>query len=385
MFLRLLKIGAFIFLLEYQVFFGQGDYSLVTGAGLAIMSFFCFLFNSRGFKHEAIKHKIMWFQQIRHVIFAVLYVGLIILSLFVGRNIGERLMLILALQAVVLVIFHSKRVVWLPKKKADSGKNTYNPALVSSFTIPSVFLFTLNFLIGGLIGQNIAFQFVLTISAIVFYEILAGRDRFVVQLEKKQISMGDFRHYLFHRWSKYLNFFLGIWFFLLLEQKGIIEDWQQLIILFFFLIIFSTHTYGMIKQMDKKSVTMIAVCSGIVVILEFIAGILFSTHIPPYLLTLLIFMIYDAGDIYIHYREFHDLSADLWSKKAAVYLLATIFISQLHLFEQDVNLNLYEISASVFGAETEFSLYQSDNAAEVELEQGSIEVSDYYNASTVRR
>lgn len=378
MIIRLLKVATFIVLLEYQVIFWNGEYNVITGVSLAVMAFFCFLVNIRGFKHEKNMCRASRNSKIKVAGIALLYGGLVGLALAFGQDFGQRLVAILVLQTLALLISNTYPRLKGMILKTNTANEAYQPALVSSFTIPATLLFTMNYLIGGLIGHNIAYQFVLIISAILFYEILAGRDRIVPMLEKGNINITEMRHYLFHRWSKYLNFFLGIWFFMLLERHEIVTEVEQRMLLFLFLIIFTVHTYGMIKKLNPTYIFAILAGATLVVSLELMLRAMFMGQIPPYIVILIVFMLYDAGDMYIHYREFNDLSRELWSKKAAIYVLMAVFIAQLHIFEQNPRLDFAGVSASVVNGEDILEGAESST-------KGIIEVEDVHNRSVTRR
>lgn len=378
MIIRLLKVTAFIILLEYQVIFWNGGYSIVTGVGLAVMAFFYFLVDIRGFKHEKNMCRESRTSKIKVAVMALLYGGLVSMALAFGQDFGQRLVAILVLQMLALLISNTYSRLKGMILKTNTASEAYQPALVSSFTIPATFLFTMNYLIGGLIGHNVAYQFVLIVSTLLFYEILAGRDRLVPMLEKGNINTTEMRHYLFHRWSKYLNFFLGIWFFMLLETHGIVTELEQRMLLFLFLMIFTVHTYGMIKKLNPTYLIGILAGAALVVSLELMLRTVFMGQIPPNIVILIVFVLYDTGDMYIHYREFNDLSRELWSKKAAIYVLMAVFIAQLHVFEQNPRLDFAGVSASVVNGED--ILREAESST-----KGIIEVEDVHNSSITRR
>ena len=108
----------------------------------------------------------------------------------------------------------------------------------------------LNYLIAGQLGQNLSYQFILLISVVVLYDILSREKDFKNRIENKRIDLENFKSYLFHRWSKYLNIFLGMWFFILLESNNSVTVGGGKIMIALFISAIMIFIYSLIKKLN---------------------------------------------------------------------------------------------------------------------------------------
>jgi len=381
---KYITILAFFLLMEYQVLYGNGDYSPITAFGLIVICLYYVHLAGKGFRIKDSKLKLPKFPKKKtsfkaiiktpYIIIGLYILGLavpvIVLDDFGYQFIAALVVIVLGLVSLsIYEIYHSKKNTVHEKKIKD---HLEKPNKMSSFGIPVLYLLLINFLLSVQLDKNIAYQFILILSGLILYDLFTKEDYYTDLYERKKISAHELQHYLFHRWSKYLNFFLAEWYFISLESNGIIDSNQKLILLFIFSVIFLTFIFRMTARFTIRDFIGIVMLAAFITSLDPLAEIVINRHLPHYIQAMMLFLMFDIGDIYYHSKRFEDVNASVWMQKTLMYALLTIFIVQLHLMESNPNMDLDSIfSSAIDGAE--------DRAVKV------IQVEDVENASAVRR
>jgi len=324
---KFLTILGFFLLLEYQVFFGQNNYSLITAAGLVLLCLYEFFTEDKYifFREQKLSDYHGTQLTLGEKLGAGVYGVILILSIILGSGWGAQLAFILIAGILGVTIISIREI----KKSQQNGQNI-SSTLISSFTIPKFFLFLLNYLLSIQIHESFAYQSILLLSAFVLYDLVDHGEKIIERARKGEITRHEFKHSLFHSWSKYWNFLLGVWFFIALRANGQISAEYEYILLFVFMVIFFT------LLMRNESTFKIKDFFGTVIFALLLAGIsplmsaVVKNEMPAYLLAAIIFVAFDLGDIYFHQREFKEANLKFWTQKAAVYLLIGIYIAQVH-------------------------------------------------------
>ncbi|GEM_PF-4707649 len=371
--LKYLKILAFISLLEYQVIVYNNSYSPITFAGIAFLITVCVISSLRGFSYEH-SHYICTNKKDRAISLAVvvIYTLAIIAGIILGQTLGDRIFYLLIIMTIGVILASSYENLreTIPFKTAGP-EDAFKPAYISSFTIPKIFLMGLNYLIAGQLGQNLSYQFILLISVVVLYDILSRENDFKNRIENKRIDLENFKSYLFHRWSKYLNIFLGMWFFILLESNNSVTVGGGKIMIALFISAIMIFIYSLIKKLKPIEIAGIVCFSMLLVFIDYLIENIFQIHIQPYLMAFIIFIFYDLGDLYIYFREFRVLKPAIWEQKLVMYTLIAIFIAQVSLVGISPSMNIKNAYAAIFSTEPD-------------LNNSKIKVEDIQNSSAVR-
>ena len=356
---KILSIIAFLLLLGYQVFFVKEEYSIVTAVGLIILCTYEFFTEDKAIKFKD-QQALDPLQQPspKELSFcekaaAAVYAGILLLSLIFGSGWGAQFALIMVagvFGVTSLSIIELKKKKSLPVGDSQDSDNTW----MSSFTIPKFFLYLMNYLLSIQIHQSMAYQSILFLSCFILYDIFDHGEKIVLQANNGKITKHEFKHYLFHRWSKYWNFFLGVWFFISLRANGVISANYEAILLFTFMVIFSTFLLKNEKGFSIGDFLTIVLFSGLLTGLSPLMLVLFGNEIPTYITAAVIFIAFDLSDVYFHIRNFNDkkgqdeTSTRFWTQKAVVYLLAAIYISQVHFMMTNPQFQIDQVAASIF-------------------------------------
>lgn len=380
---KFITITVFFLLMEYQVLYGNGDYSPVTSLGLIVICLYYVHLAGKGFKIKESKLKMPKLPKKKRdfrklVKTPYLIIGLYILGLIAPLilldDFGYQFIVALVVTVLGLVslsiyeIHHKKKSTFQEKLIKD---HLEKPNKMSSFGIPTIFILLINFLLSVQLDKNIAYQFILVLSALILYDLFTKEDHYTTLYEIKKISAHELQHYLFHRWSKYLNFFLGVWYFISLEANGVISDSQKLVLLFIFSVIFLTFIFRMTAKFTIRDFMGIIMLAAFITSLDPLTHLVLSRHLPHYIQAMMLFLMFDIGDIYYHSKRFEDVNASVWMQKTLMYALLTIFIVQLHVMESNPNMDLDSIFSSAMGDGNERS-------AKI------IQVEDTENATAVR-
>lgn len=392
---KYLIVLAFAGLLEYQVLFHHIydvglynpwlEYSPVTAGGLMLLCLYQIFIGTRGFlkthSDSKARKNLLW----KSLAVAV-YLAIIIGGSLLANNFGEQFVVLLftmalGLSAVSIYEFIRRKKQegaaygkkWM-SEKAEKVQNTR----ISAFTIPIIYLYVINFLIGAQIGHNVAFQFILVLSCLILYDNLSKEEEFVQKFTNK-VNDFELRHYIFHRWSKYFDFFLGTWFFIGLHLSGTISLYTMLVLIFLYMCIFFTVLLRITYHFNVFDFLGIVLLSGALTLLPAAAYSLADLYPPAFAVAAFIFLGFDLGDIYWHSKHFakeHRATPIFWFQKAAIYLLVFIFIWQLHNMETNPLLSINNVYTSVLG--TSETMVQPESAVPI------IDVPDVENAAHVR-
>lgn len=369
--------------MEYQVLYGNGDYSPITSLGLIIICLYYVHLAGKGFNIKESKislpkilKKKTNFKDIIKVPYLIigLYILGLIIPVIVLDDFGFQFISMLVITVIGLAslsfyeIHHSKKSTLQEHLIKD---HLEKPNKMSSFGIPTIFILMINFLLSIQLDKNIAYQFILVLSALILYDLFVKEERYTYLYERKKITAHQLQHYLFHRWSKYLNYFLGVWYFISLENNGIISGNQKLVMLFIFSVIFLTFIFRMTAKFTIRDFMGIVMLAVLITFLDPLAELIMNRHLPHYIQAMMLLLMFDIGDIYYHSKRFEDVNANIWMQKTLMYALLTIFIVQLHVMESSPNMDLDSIFSSVTGD-------GEDRAVKV------IQVEDTQNASAVR-
>lgn len=353
----------FFGLLEYQVLFHRNtlaglefhylNYSAVTAGGLIILCLYQLFKGVKDFGAKRLetgkkKNLVTWMVVVATYL-AIIVGGSILTDTFEGQFIS-----LLTATTVGLVGVSICEAVKRRKKKGKIPEKAdhFQSTRVNAFTIPVIYLYVVNFLVAAGIGHNIAFQFILILSCMILYDNLAKEERFVEKF-KRRINDFELRHYVFHRWSKYFNFFLGTWYFMSLHMSGVISLYAMLGLLFLYMCIFFTVLLRISYHFNIHDFAEIIIAAGTLTAIPALAYS-FTDWIPPaFAVAAVIFFGFDLSDIYWHSKHFakeHRTSPVFWTQKGAVYILVLIFIWQLQTMGTNPAMSIDNVYTSVFGA-----------------------------------
>ncbi len=371
--LKYLKILAFISLLEYQVIVYNNSYSPITFAGIVLLIVICVISSLGGFSHEH-SRDICSNKKNRAISVIVVagYTLAIIAGIILGQSLGDRVFYLLIIVTVGVIIassYENLRKI-IPFKTAGP-EDAFKPAYISSFTIPKIYLMGINYLIAGQLGQNLSYQFILLMSVIVLYDVLSHEKDFKNRIENNHLDLEDFKSYLFHRWSKYLNLFLGMWFFILLESNDNVTAGGGKIMIALFISVITIFIYSLIKKLKFVEIAGIVCFSSLLVSMDYLIENVLGIHIQTYFMAFIIFIFYDLGDMYICFREFHILKPAIWEQKLVMYTLMAIFITQVTLIGISPSMNVNNAYAAIF-------------SSKAGLNSSKVKVEDVQNSSAVR-
>lgn len=363
---KYLIVLAFFGLLEYQAVFYDVPreaienhwlaYSAVTAIGLIILCLYQLYTGSKDFVKKNPKTKKNKKVQMLEIAAIVLYLAIIAGSSLTG-SFGSQFVIILAATiaglggvSVYEVLKrrkepHKKILIFEKPSKVDSTR-------MSAFTIPILYLYVVNFLTAAQIGNNLAFQFILFLSCIILYDNLNKEEQFVQKFSKK-VDDFELRHYIFHRWSKYFDFFLGTWYFTSLHLNGVISLYAMLALMFLYMCIFFTVLLRITYHFNIRDFIGILTMSATLTIIPAMAYSALDWYPPSFIVAAFIFFGFDLGDIYWHSKHFaheHKASLLFWFQKATIYGLVLVFIWQLHQMETNPLMSVDNVYTSVFGA-----------------------------------
>jgi len=296
------KIAAFLALLEYQVFFGGTYYSPITTFGIMCLCLLQ-LYNCRkGFSFTGDTKKMTVKVSGTSRIVVLIHVLAVLVGIFVLDDFSDRLFFLLTITVMALLVVS----MFETRKKTDAASKEVQPNKMGSFTIPIMFIYMINHLLSVQIHSILAFQFILITSALVLFDILSIGNKYARQYENGIINTTDFRHYLFHRWSKYLNYFLGIWYFITLQSNGIVDRNYGFLLIFIFTVIFLTFTFRMITRLEIKEFVKITILAFFLTGLDPLLYTITGMEMAPYLRAMVLFLFFDLYDVYIHSKIFVD-------------------------------------------------------------------------------
>ena len=115
-------------------------------------------------------------------------------------------------------------------------------------------------------------------------------------------------------------------------------------------VIYFTYLLRNEISFTPKDFFILVLLSALLAGLSPITSIVVGNEIPTYILASIIFIAFDIGDTYFHQREFKESNAQFWSRKAILYVLMAIYISQLHFMMTSSMYSLDQVTASVLTA-----------------------------------
>jgi hypothetical protein len=362
----------FFILLEIQFLYFSDDYSWMIGLGIVLLILHNMYLDyglcsklkpeqrSEPIKLSKTSYSIL-------LVFLILMIaGFFIFSNFSIWLVSTLLFLVIALGVLIFIEKFNQN-------KKDDLASEYQVNVMRRYTIPLMFLYLINFLLVVQINGNIASQFILILSVMVVAQMLLSYRNFLVCVEQGTCDYEELKHQLFHRWSKYLNYFLALWYFVSLQINGIVNEQQKILLIFLFSVIYITYTMKMIEHFKLNNFFSIVGFSFLIVLVPSVLDMYFSWNLPIYVQVLLAYIFYDMHDVYVHMMRFKETSFSFWEQKVIVYVLLTIFLSQLHHMEINPKMNLDYVFSS--------ALHSQDAG---QIMQPKIDVSDDYNATKVR-
>ena len=357
-----------------------GEYSPITSLGLIFLSLYHVFHNSKEFKykHET-ENNFVKIVKGAYVILAI-YIIALISSLFLFSEFGDRFIAVLAITCFALIalsVFErqqkgkianldtgEKLKKCLPNGlcigKGECDQQLLHPNKMNSFTIPILFLYVFNFLLSVQIETNLAFQFLLILSCVILYDRLDKQEKLTADLEAGKITDHELRHHLFHHWIKYLNYFLGLWYFVSLEANGIIDGSQRLFLIYIFTIIYFTLTCRLVTHFTYKCFFFLNIFALLAASSPYLLNFTFRKDLPLYLQILTMYLFYDLEDMFIHSRKFKEVTTQLWQQKLLIFVLVTIFITQLGDIENNPTMEMDVLFSSVLGDGAESSIEVPD-------------------------
>lgn len=344
---KFLTIIAFFLLLEYRVFVEKTEYSLIVAIGFIMLCAYEFFADDKPItfreakKDGRAKVALTFGERAAASVYAII----ILLSLIFGSDWGGQFAFVLI--AGILGITAMSLIEQKRKKQEGTDENSHN-TWMSSFTIPKLFLYLLNYLLSIQIHESMGYQSILFLSCFILYDLIDRGDKIVAKANKGQISEHEFKHYLFHRWSKYWNFFLGVWFFVALRANGAISAQYEYILLFAFMVIFFTFLMRNENHFTIKDFVTVTFFSALLAGISPLVSSVSGNEIPAYMLAALVFIAFDLCDTYFHQREFRETGLKFWSQKAVVYLLMGIYIAQVHFMMTHAMFGVDQVAASLF-------------------------------------
>lgn len=369
----------FFLLLEYQVFINPGEHSPLTSLGLIFLSLYHTFTTSKEFKYKN-ERKPHFIKLVRgSYIILTLYILALISTLFVFDDFGDRFIAVLSVTCVSMIILSvfERRIkgkianLDTDKKKClpnglclgrgDCDQALLHPNKMNSFTIPILFLYLFNFLLSVQIETNLAYQFILVLSTVILYDRLSKQEQLTEQLEKGKITDHELRHHLFHHWIKYLNYFLGLWYFVSLEANGIIDGSQRLFLIYIFTIIYFTLTCRLVTHFTYKCFIFLNIFALLAAAAPYLMNFTFRKDLPLYIQILTMYLFYDLEDMFIHSRKFKEVTTQLWQQKMLIFIMVTIFITQLNEMEKNPKMEMDLIFTSVLGNGAQGTIDVNDN------------------------
>jgi hypothetical protein len=372
---KYLSIIAFFVLLEYQVFWGNGGYSAITAAGLVLLCVYELLTEDKKISFRDSKKvahmapaggskDLKFTEKAAVAVYAAVVAASVIFGAF-GLGQGSQFAFILlgGVLAITAISLRENRELRQQKgagaaaasraaaSTAGSARTTSSATTaLSSFTIPKLLIIAMNFLLSTLIHQNFAYQSILILSCLVLFDIFAHGENAVAKAKKGEIAEHEFKHMIFHRSSKYWNFFLTVWFIIALQSNNLISPTIEYLMLFAFMVMFLVFLVETQTGVTKKDFFVIVLLSSLMASLSPLSNKFFGGEIPGYLLASLILVAFDTGSLYFHQREFPEESTTkYWSQKMAVYFLMGIYIAQLNFMMTHSFFGIDQIMASVLG------------------------------------
>lgn len=381
--IRYFPILAFIILIEYQVLTSPGEISHLSATGFILLSLYHVWqskkgynikkFFSRGQKNKIKVGDFLAEHKMAGIIIGSVYAFLIALSIVVLHDFGNRIVANLFITATALIGLSTYEIYHKEHTKGKSGQlvSYERPNKIRDFTIPIIYLYTLSYLLSIHVGNSFAYQFVLVLAVLVLFDIIRRGLRLTHLYEANKINEHDFKHYLFHRWSKYLNYFITVWYFVVLHQIGVITETQQHILMYAFVVIFITFVNRMASRFSIRNFMVTVVAAGIITFIDPILNLLVGIDPPHYLIAIIMLVFFDIVDQYFHTKEYNEIPLKIWEQKAVIYVLATIFIVQLSAIEDNPLLDIESVFTSIVDSQ------------ESTMEP-NIQVEDVQNAAIIR-
>lgn len=340
------KLALFIGLMEYQVLLTPGEYSPVTALGLILLCLLQLYSGRTGFRIDGMMKKIDYKAIVPGGTFVIIlaYVGALLSSVLIFKEFGHQFFFALFVTLVGVVALSVSEYF---KHKKSEQITAAHPNKMGSFTIPIIFVYMINHLLSVQLESNLSYQFILVLSALVLYDIFFKGTKFALQFERGEINEHEFQHYLFHRWSKYLNYFLAIWYFLTLRANGIIDASQESLMMFTFSVAFFTFIFRMVAKFTIKDFITIVIIAGALTALNPLISTVMGLELAHFMRAIILFLFFDLYDIYIHSRNFVDTHSQIWGQKTVIYILVTLFVMQLQILESNPGLTIENTYTSI--------------------------------------
>jgi hypothetical protein len=343
---KALAIIVFFLLLEYQALFSPEVYSLITGAGLIGLCLYMFFTGDQNISFDGKKETKARTKLGRNeILLATIYGTILILTLLIGEDFGLQLASILVTTIIGVTALSFLEISNNPLKKTG-GTFAFHPTVMSSYTIPIIYLCVLNYLLSVQIAQSAAYQSILLLSCLIFFDTANKQEKLAEKIKAREIDEHEFEHQLFHSWIKYWNFFIGIWYVISLRVNGVIAPQQEYFLLFAFMTLLFIFSLRGLNKFTVHELVGVVFFAAFLTILDPLTTKIAGAPLPSYFQALIIFIAFDLGDMYFHQRNYKEATLIYWSQKAALYLLAGIYIAQINFFMVNPQYDLDRIYAS---------------------------------------
>jgi len=352
----------FFLCFEYQALFSEHQYSLITAAGLAVLLIAKFVASPQGASTKSLfgkatvrKGSLGLYEKLA----AGTYATALILGMIFGAGIALQLAFMMITAIMGVTFFSLKQSRKIETKAQEEKVVSQNLTFTTNFLLPVVILCLANFLLSAQIDFTFAFQSINIVSTIVLADMLAKENKWTELLEKKEISEDEFKHLLFYRWSRYWNFFLGVWYFISLQQNGVINNMQSYILIFAFSVLYFLFLIREVAVLKFRELFTVIVFALILTALDPLAMKFFGTDIASYWVSALLFVAFDVGNIYFFQSHVETVGRSFWAHKSLLYIVATLYIVQVHIMMTNPNFSLESIYSKFFFEKNASEIYTS--------------------------
>jgi uncharacterized membrane protein YphA (DoxX/SURF4 family) len=336
----------FFLLLEYQTLFSPEVYSLITGAGLIGLCLYLFITGDQAISFDGKKEiKARTKLGRSEILIASIYSVILILTLLFGKDLGFQITFILITTIIGVTTLSFLEIKKNPLKK-DGKATAFHPTVMSIYTIPIIYLCVVNYLLSVQIAQSVAYQSILLLSCLIFFDTVNKQENLAEKIKTLEIEKHEFEHRLFHCWIKYWNFFIGIWYIISLRVNGVIAPQQEYFMLFAFIAMLFLFLLSGLNKFTINELVGVVFFAALLTIIDPLTAHIAGTPLSAHFQTLIIFITFDLGDVYFHQRKYKEATIKYWSQKAAFYMLAGIYIAQINFFMVNPQFDLDRIYAS---------------------------------------
>lgn len=320
-------------LLEAQVFGVYGDHVVVPGIGMFLLCVYVAFVENRGGVRASIKLSLK--EKIFVASFAaVLFYG-ISLPLPSGIRYGFLLALTMICVAGRLLITHYRQVEG-NKGGRRPPSLTEEGVRIASLLLVIIVIYHL----GEQIKFSLAFQPAIVTSCLVLYGL---RKSTASKPSKEDAGAG----YIIRNWAKYWNVFIGMWCVMLMHDNGIFTTGQEHFIILTYGIMLFVIYLGALRHLSARELLWITFGATLLCSMNPVTTVLFGMEIPAYVRAFMFFLAFDLGTIFM-LRQFPGDNLQAFAlKKSLAYLLAALYIFQIHGMTKNPSYDLEVLAARI--------------------------------------